>query len=189
MKHYTVVGAGMYGATVARILADAGKHVTVLEKNPYVGGLCHTRYAGHGVHVHEFGGHIFHTDNRNVWEFVNQFARFNDHVHTKLVLGNDEQLYPFPVNMFAINRLLLGASDLKAAQSLIHADATTGDNFEDRAIAMLGLTLYENFFKYYTMKHWGMSPTKLPASILKRVPLRWGWQMSPNDFQTFCYDR
>ena len=173
MINYTIVGAGIYGLTVARLLAEAGISVTVMEKKPHIGGLCYTRNAGHGVHIHEFGGHIFHTDNHNVWNFVSRFCEFNGHRHTKLVLGNDNQLYPFPVNMFAISQVL-GISDIPTAQKIIH-DNGLGDNFEERAIDMMGRDLYRNFFKYYTTKHWGMHPTSLPASILKRVPVRFSW--------------
>lgn len=173
-----IAGAGFSGATVARRLAEAGYRVTVFESRDHVAGNCHTaRDAQTGVIVHEYGPHIFHTNDSAVWDFVNRFTRFETYRHT-VVANAGGHTYSLPINLGTINQLF--KRNFSPAEAKAHLDTLTHacempENFEEQALALMGEEIYRTFFEGYTRKQWGCDPTHLPASILKRMPLRFDY--------------
>lgn len=178
-KPFAVVGAGFSGAIVARALADAGHRVIVFESRDHLAGNCHTqRDPETAVMVHQYGPHIFHTDNESVWNYVNSFTRFIPFVNrVKSTVGG--RVYSLPVNLHTINQFFGTVLRPDEARAFIAAKAelSAGEpiSFEEQALQFVGRELYEAFFKGYTIKQWGISPTELPASILKRLPLRFNY--------------
>ena len=173
-----IAGAGLSGAVIGRALAEAGHSVTVHDPRPHVAGNCHTeRDAATGVLVHRYGPHIFHTDDAGVWAYVNRFARFLPYRNrVKSTVGG--QVYSLPVNLHTINQFFGRTFRPDEARAFIAAQAepiAAPANFEEQALSMIGRPLYEAFFKGYTEKQWGCSPTELPAAILKRLPLRFSY--------------
>lgn len=174
-----MVGAGLSGAVIGRALAEAGHRVTVTEARPHVAGNCHTRRdADTGVLVHVYGPHIFHTDDAQVWEYVNRFAAFRPYRNrVKSTVGG--QVFSLPVNLHTINQFFGKTLRPDEARAFIAAQAdrslTDPQNFEEQALSMIGRDLYEAFFKGYTQKQWGCAPTDLPAAILKRLPVRFNY--------------
>ncbi|TNE69613.1 MAG: FAD-dependent oxidoreductase [Rhodobacteraceae bacterium] len=173
-----IAGAGFSGATVARRLAEAGYRVTVFESRDHVAGNCHTaRDAQTGVIVHEYGPHIFHTNDSAVWDFVNRFTRFETYRHT-VVANAGGHTYSLPINLGTINQFF--KCDYSPAEAKAHLGTLTHayempENFEEQALALMGEEIYRTFFEGYTRKQWGCDPTHLPASILKRMPLRFDY--------------
>jgi len=173
-----VAGAGLSGAVMARALAGAGLSVTVFETRDHVAGNCHTaRDPATGILIHRYGPHIFHTDDAEVWDYVNRFARFRPFVNrVKSTVG--ARVYALPVNLHTINQIYGLALRPDEARALIAREATAipdPQNFEEQALAMIGARLYEAFFKGYTQKQWGCPPALLPASLLRRLPLRFDY--------------
>ena len=197
-----VVGAGFSGAVVARELADAGRRVKVFESRGHVAGNCDTRRdPDTGVMVHTYGPHIFHTDNEEVWRYVNRFDEMMPFTNrVKAIAGG--RVYPLPVNLLTINSLFGTTLGPRQAAQFI-ADqcdrpAAAPESFEEQALCTIGRRLYEAFFKGYTIKQWGCSPAELPASILKRLPLRFSYddnyyqsrhQGMPRNGYTFIVER
>lgn len=183
--NFLMVGAGLSGAVIGRYLAEAGHQVTVVDNRPHVGGNCHTeRDEETGVMVHIYGPHIFHTDDREVWDYVNQFETFlpyKNRVKTTSLDGNGKrQVFALPVNLHTINQFFGQTFRPEEARDFIvndQADTSIKDpqTFEEQAMRFVGKDLYEAFFKGYTIKQWGMSPSRLPASILKRLPVRFNY--------------
>ncbi|MBY6006634.1 UDP-galactopyranose mutase [Salipiger bermudensis] len=175
-----IVGAGLSGAVVARQLAEAGRQVTVLEARSHVAGNCHTeRCPETGVLVHVYGPHIFHTADAGVWDYVNRFTRFQPYRHQVRSRSGDA-VYSMPINLHTINQFFGRCFQPDEARRFIEEDQadrsiSEPQNFEEQALRMVGPALYEAFFKGYTEKQWGCSPTDLPASILKRLPLRFSY--------------
>ncbi|UTH46261.1 UDP-galactopyranose/dTDP-fucopyranose mutase family protein [Loktanella salsilacus] len=170
-----MVGAGLSGAVLARQLAEEGHAVTVVDARSHVAGNCHTaRDEETGVMVHTYGPHIFHTDDDGVWDYVQRFARFRPYKNqVKTTVGG--QVYSLPVNLHTINQFFGAAMRPEEARAFVAAqtsDIPEPRTFEDQALAFVGPDLYKAFFKGYTEKQWGTSPANLPASILKRLPLR-----------------
>ena len=179
---FLMVGAGLSGAVIGRALAEAGHAVTVVDARPHVAGNCHTeRCPETGVLVHVYGPHIFHTDDAEVWDYVNRFARFRPY-RNRVKATTGGQVYALPVNLHTINQFFGRALRPDEARAFIAAQAVTGTapprNFEEQALAMIGPALYEAFFRGYTEKQWGCAPTELPSSILKRLPLRFDYDDS-----------
>lgn len=173
-----IAGAGLSGAVIGRALAEAGHRVVIHDPRPHVGGNCHTERDGAtGVMVHRYGPHIFHTDDAGVWDYVNAFATFLPYRNrVKSTVGG--QVYSLPVNLHTINQFFGKAFRPDEARAFIAAKAekiADPQNFEEQALAFIGRDLYEAFFKGYTEKQWGCSPTELPAAILKRLPLRFNY--------------
>jgi len=174
-----VVGAGLSGAVIARQLAEAGTPSTVLDSRDHIAGNCHTaRDAETGVMVHTYGPHIFHTDDDQVWAYVNSFARFMPYVNrVKTTVGG--RVYSLPVNLHTINQFFGKTFRPDEARAFIATLAEPGDHdpktFEEQALRFVGRELYEAFLKGYTLKQWGCDPSQLPASILKRLPLRFNY--------------
>ena len=179
MKKIAIVGAGFSGAVIARELAQAGYSVDVFDTRPHVAGNCHTeRDSETGVMVHTYGPHIFHTSNEKVWNYVRQFDEFMPFINRVKAITNGK-VFSLPINLLTINQFFGRAfppTDAAAFMAEIgDASITDPQTFEDQALRFVGKELYEAFFKGYTMKQWGLHPSELPASILKRLPVRFNY--------------
>lgn len=174
-----IVGAGISGAVIARLLAEQGTSSVVFDKRSHIAGNCHSeRDPQTNVMLHVYGPHIFHTDDKEVWDFVNNYSEFMPYTNrVKAVYKGN--VYLLPVNLHTINQFFNKTLRPDEARAFIEskADKTIVDpqNFEEQAISMIGRELYEAFFRGYTRKQWGVEPTELPASILKRLPLRFNY--------------
>lgn len=176
-----IVGAGFSGAVVARQLAEAGIASTVIDQRDHVAGNAHTERNANGVMVHVYGPHIFHTAFENVWQYICRFGDMVPYNHrVKATYGN--RVYSLPVNLLTINQFFGRTLSPAEAEQFIREQAdssiTTPVTFEDQALKFVGRDLYEAFFKGYTQKQWGLSPTELPASILARLPVRFNYEDS-----------
>ncbi|QQA45082.1 UDP-galactopyranose mutase [Pelagovum pacificum] len=173
-----LVGAGLSGAVIARELAEAGHRCTVIDGRPHVAGNCHTeRDPATGVMVHVYGPHIFHTADAGVWDYVNRHMTFRPYRHQVRTTVGD-RVYSMPINLLTINQFFGTAMRPDEAAAFIKAKAepiADPQSFEEQALAFVGREIYEAFFKGYTEKQWGTSPQNLPASILKRLPLRFSY--------------
>ena len=174
-----VAGAGIWGCTVARVLAEKGRKVLVLEKRPHVGGnvWCETDPET-GIEIHAYGSHIFHTHIDRVWDFVRRFVEFNGYQH-KVLARHDGKMYFLPLGLTLVNQfygLNLTPSELPAFIASEVAKGLAGGrapaNFEEQAIAFIGKPLYDAFICEYTRKQWGTDPCNLGADIIKRLPVR-----------------
>ena len=180
-----MVGAGLSGAVIGRMLAEQGHEVIVVDSRSHIGGNCHTeRDAETGVMVHIYGPHIFHTDDAEVWDYVNGFEPFLPYKNrvktTSMGVSGDREVYSLPVNLHTINQFFRRTMRPEEAHAFItgeQADTSIEDpqTFEEQAMRFVGKDLYEAFFKGYTMKQWGCPPSELPASILKRLPVRFNY--------------
>lgn len=179
MKKIAVVGAGFSGAVIANELAKAGYGVTVFDGRSHVGGNCHTsRDAETNVMTHVYGPHIFHTSNEVVWRYINQFDEFMPFVNRVKSIYNG-RVYSLPINLLTINSFFGKSFNPREAVEFMESmgDKTiiNPQSFEEQALCFVGRDLYEAFFKGYTKKQWGLSPSELPASILKRLPIRFNY--------------
>ena len=175
MKYdYLIVGAGLFGATFAQKAREAGKRVLVIDKRSHVGGNIYTEDI-EGIQVHKYGAHIFHTNERRVWEYVNRFAEFNRYTNSPMANYHGE-LYSLPFNMLTFNKMW-GVVTPKEAQDKISeqrekSGILTPKNLEEQAISLVGSDIYEKLIKGYTEKQWGRPCRELPAFIIKRLPVR-----------------
>lgn len=178
---YCVVGAGLSGAVIARSLGEAGHKVLVVDERSHLGGNCHSaRDPETGVMTHVYGPHIFHTSNERVWSYVTRFAEMRPYNH-RVVAVAKSAVYSLPLNLMTINQFFKRCMGPAEARAFIASKARKIDepqNFEEQALALMGEELYEAFFKGYTSKQWGMDPTDLPASVLKRLPARFDYNDS-----------
>lgn len=178
--NFLMVGAGLSGAVIGRHLAQAGHKVTIVDARAHVAGNCHTeRDADSGVMVHIYGPHIFHTDDEEVWNYVNRFTRFMPYKN-RVKTTSRGQVFSLPVNLHTINQFFGRTMRPDEARAFItneQADTSIDEpkTFEEQAMRFVGKDLYEAFFKGYTMKQWGCHPSELPASILKRLPVRFNY--------------
>ena len=175
MKYdYLVVGAGLFGAVFARQAADAGKRVLVIDKRPHIAGNVYTE-AVEGIQVHQYGAHIFHTNDKAVWAYVQRFAEFNRFTNSPVANYHGE-LYSLPFNMYTFNRMwgvvTPAQAEAKIAEQRRAAGITEPRNLEEQAISLVGTDIYEKLIKGYTQKQWGRACTDLPAFIIKRLPVR-----------------
>ena len=175
MKYdYLVVGAGLYGAVFAHEAKKSGKSVFVIDKRPNIAGNVYTE-AVEGIQVHKYGAHIFHTNNRKVWEYVNQFAEFNRFTNSPVANYNGE-LYSLPFNMYTFNKMWGVVTPEEAAAKIEEQKKEAGivepKNLEEQAISLVGRDIYEKLIKGYTEKQWGRPCKELPAFIIKRLPVR-----------------
>ena len=174
MAHYDflVVGCGLYGIVFARQMTDANKKVLIIEKRNHIGGNCYTEEY-QNINIHKYGPHIFHTDNKTVWDYVNHFAQFNNFINRPKVFYKDK-LYSFPINLMTLyqlwNVLTPAQAEKKLKATLVPND--NPENMEDWAISQVGRQIYEIFIKGYTKKQWGKNPNELPSNIIKRLPIR-----------------
>ncbi len=169
---YVVVGCGMFGATFARTVADQGRRVLIVDKRRHIAGNCYTERVA-GVHVHRYGPHIFHTSNDDVWRFVNRFAKFNDYTHHGRVRYQG-RTFSFPLNLMTLAQLwgTQGPADAERALAKARVPLESATNARDWILSQVGQELYEVFIRGYTAKQWGRDPSRLPASIVKRIPIR-----------------
>lgn len=178
-KNIAIVGAGFSGAIIGRELAEAGFSVSIFDQRNHIGGNCYTkRDAETNITIHTYGPHIFHTNNKTVWEYINRFGTFKPYINrVKATTGN--RVFSMPINLLTINQFFNKCFSPEEAKNFI---ATKSDksiqnpqSFEEQALAFVGAEIYDAFFKFYTIKQWGISPKELPASILKRLPMRFNY--------------
>ena len=175
MKYdFLIVGAGLYGAVCAHELQKQGKSCLVIDRRNHIGGNCYTEVIS-GIHVHKYGAHIFHTSDREIWEYVQQFAKFNHFINSPLANYRGE-MYNLPFNMNTFQQMW-GVETAQEAQAIIRqqvADLNIRDpqNLEEQALNLVGRDVYEKLVKGYTEKQWGRPCRELPAFIIKRLPCR-----------------
>ena len=171
---YVIVGAGLYGAVFAHEAASKGKSVLVLEKRSHIGGNVYTEKV-EGISVHKYGAHIFHTNNKEVWDYVNRFAAFNRYTNSP-VANYKGDLYSLPFNMYTFNKMwgvvTPGQAEEKIAEQKQEIQGEP-KNLEEQAIALVGRDIYEKLVKGYTEKQWGRDCRELPSFIIKRLPVRY----------------
>ena len=171
---YLIVGAGLYGAVFARELTQRGKSCLVIDRRNHIAGNIYTEKMA-GINVHKYGAHIFHTSDREVWEYVNQFAEFNNYVNSPLAVYRDE-LYNLPFNMNTFSKMW-GIRTPKEARQMIERQVaelgiTEPQNLEEQALSLVGTDVYTKLIKGYTEKQWGRDCRELPAFIIRRLPCR-----------------
>lgn len=171
---YLIVGAGLFGAVFAHEAQKKGKKVLVIDKRANVGGNIYTEEI-EGINVHKYGAHIFHTNNKEVWDYVNQFAQFNRYTNSPVANYHGE-LYSLPFNMYTFNKMwgvvTPEEAEAKIAKQRAAACITNPQNLEEQAISLVGTDIYEKLIKGYTQKQWGRPCTELPSFIIKRLPVR-----------------
>ena len=173
MYDYLVVGSGLFGAVFARQATDAGKKVLVIDKRPNIAGNVYTEKV-EGINFHKYGAHIFHTNNSEVWNYVNRFATFNRFTNSP-VANYKGELYSMPFNMYTFNKMWGVVTPEEAAAKIEEQrQEITGEpqNLEEQAISLVGRDIYEKLVKGYTEKQWGRDCKDLPAFIIKRLPVR-----------------
>ena len=175
MKYdYLVVGAGLYGAVFAQKAKEAGKTVLVIDKRPNIAGNVYTEEV-EGINVHIYGAHIFHTNNKEVWDYITKFAEFNRFTNSP-VANYKGELYSLPFNMYTFNKMWGVVTPEEAAAKIEEqkkaAGITEPKNLEEQAISLVGTDIYEKLVKGYTQKQWGRPCTELPSFIIKRLPVR-----------------
>lgn len=174
MKRLLVVGAGFFGSIVAEQASHDGYYVTVIDSRNHIGGNCYTEFDSKtGINLHKYGPHIFHTDNKIIWEYICQFTEFNDYRHQAKSMYQGE-VYPLPINLETINKFFnkkLTPTEAKKFLDQKKVTCANPENFKQQAQAMVGIEMYEAFLKPYASKQWGMDPDRLPASIIQRLPV------------------
>lgn len=173
---YLIVGSGLFGATCAYELRRAGKTVLVLEKRKHLGGNCYSEKRN-GIDIHMYGPHIFHTSNKEVWNWINQFTEFNNFTLRPVAVYKNEA-YSLPFNMWTFSKMWKGVVLPEQALKIIKEQSQhigTPTNLEEAAIKAVGTDVYEKLIKGYTEKQWQKSCTQLPASIVKRLPVRYNY--------------
>lgn len=174
MYDYLIVGSGLFGSVFAHEMKQAGKSCLVLERRNHVGGNVHCEEKD-GINIHTYGAHIFHTDYKDVWEYVNQFVEFNNYVNSP-VANYKGELYNLPFNMNTFSKMWGIVTPAEAAAKIAEQrTAIKGEpkNLEEQAISLIGTDIYTKLIKGYTEKQWGRSCTELPAFIIKRLPVRY----------------
>ena len=172
---YLIVGSGLFAATCAYELNKAGKKVLVIEKRANIAGNIYTEEI-EGIQVHKYGPHIFHTSNKMVWDYVNQFAKFNNYINMPIAYYKGKY-YNMPFNMNTFHQVF-GVNTAEEAKACIEKEIKEANikepkNLEEKAISMVGTTIYEMLIKGYTQKQWGKPCTELPPSIITRLPVRY----------------
>ena len=174
MYDYLIVGAGLYGAVIAQQAKTAGRSVLVIDRRDHIAGNVYTEDV-EGIHVHKYGAHIFHTNDAEVWEYVQRFATFNRFTNSPVANYHGE-LYSLPFNMYTFNRMwgvvTPEEAEAKIAEQRKAAGITEPKNLEEQAISLVGTDIYEKLIRGYTQKQWGRPCTELPAFIIKRLPVR-----------------
>jgi len=170
---YLIVGSGLCGSVMARQLTDSGKRCLVIDGRAHIGGNCYTEER-EGINVHTYGAHIFHTSSLKVWEYINKFASFNHYVNRPKVFYKNK-IYSFPINLMTLYQLWGVTSPKEAIEALGKKKVSLSgqaSNLEEWVLSQVGQEIYETFIEGYTAKQWGTDPSKLPASIIKRLPIR-----------------
>lgn len=174
MHDYLIVGAGLFGAVFAHEAKKRGKSCLVIDKRKHIGGNCYTENI-EGINVHKYGAHIFHTSDKKIWDYVNNFAEFNNYINSPIAIYKDE-LYNLPFNMNTFSKMW-NIRTPKEAEEIIknqieRLNISEPKNLEEQAIKLVGTDVYEKLIKGYTQKQWGRPCSELPAFIIKRLPLR-----------------
>ena len=176
-KRILIVGSGFFGAICARELTDAGHRCHVIEKRDHIGGNCFSRYSEEAdCHQHVYGAHIFHTNSKPIWDYINRYASFNNYVN-RVKARYKGTLYSFPINLMTLHQLF-GAQTPREARELVEEDCIPCENpqnMEEYCLATFGRKLYETFFRGYTRKQWNREPRDLPAAIARRVLIRYNF--------------
>ncbi len=171
---YLIVGTGLFGAVFAHEMTKKGMKCLAIDKRSHIGGNIYTKET-EGIQVHMYGAHIFHTSNKNTWEYINQFAEFNHYVNSPIAVYKDE-LYNMPFNMNTFSKLwgirTPSEAQAKIKEQIAKLDITEPKNLEEQALSLVGSDVYEKLVKGYTEKQWGRDCKDLPAFIIKRLPLR-----------------
>lgn len=174
---YLIVGAGLFGSTFAFKASQAGKKCLVIDKRDHIGGNIYCENI-EGINVHQYGAHIFHTSNKEVWEFVNKFVEFNRYTNSPIANYKGE-IYNLPFNMNTFNKLwgvkTPKEAKLKIEEEKLRSGIVNPKNLEEQAISLVGIDIYEKLIKGYTEKQWGRSATELPSFIIKRLPVRFSY--------------
>ncbi|MFI3172940.1 MAG: UDP-galactopyranose mutase [Eubacteriales bacterium] len=174
MYDYLIVGAGLYGAVFAREAVKAGKTCLVIDKRNHIAGNVYSKEV-EGIHVHQYGAHIFHTNNKEVWEYVNEYAVFNRFTNSP-VANYKGELYSLPFNMYTFNKMwgviTPEEASAKIEEQRVVAGIVEPKNLEEQAISLVGTDIYEKLIKGYTEKQWGRPCSELPSFIIKRLPVR-----------------
>lgn len=173
---YLIVGAGPYGSIFAYEAAKRGKRSIIVEKLDHIGGNMFTKKEA-GINVHQYGAHIFHTDNKEIWDYINQFTAFNGYIN-QVVANYKGQLYNLPFNMNTFYQMWGVKTPEEAAQKIAQQKEAAGisgtpKNLEEQAISLIGTDIYEKLIKGYTEKQWGRKATELPSFIIRRLPVRY----------------
>jgi UDP-galactopyranose mutase len=174
MTRYLIVGAGLYGSVCARELTDAGHECVVIEKRPHIAGNCYTRFEPEAqCHEHVYGAHIFHTNDERIWNYVCRFARFNHFVNRVKVNWRGD-LFSFPINLFTLYQLWGVRTPEEARLKLeqVREPIERPANLEEWCLSQVGREVYERFVHGYTTKQWQRDPRELPASLIRRLPIR-----------------
>ena len=175
MKYdYLVVGAGLYGAVFAHEAKKKGKNCLVIDKRDHIAGNIYCEEI-EGINVHKYGAHIFHTSNKKIWEYINQFAEFNNYINSPIAVYKDE-LYNLPFNMNTFSKMWNIRTPQEAKEKIAEQVAETGitepKNLEEQGLSLVGKDVFEKLVKGYTEKQWGRDCKDLPAFIIKRLPVR-----------------
>jgi UDP-galactopyranose mutase len=174
MFDYLIVGAGFAGSVAAERLASVNKRVLIVDKRPHIGGNAYDEYDDHGLLIHKYGPHIFHTNSRDVFDYLSQFTAWRPYQH-RVLASVDGQLLPIPINLDTVNRLYgltLDAFSLEAFFASKAEPIPVPRTSEDVIVGKVGRELYEKFFRHYTRKQWGLDPSELDAQVTARVPVR-----------------
>ena len=175
MFDYLVVGAGFAGSVIAeRLAAGSGKTVLIIDKRPHIGGNAYDHYDEHGILIHKYGPHIFHTNSRDVFEYLSRFTEWRPYQH-RVRASIDGQLVPIPINLDTINQLYGTSFNSFQLQEFFDSVAEQREEIrtsEDVIISKVGRELYEKFFRNYTRKQWGLDPSQLDSSVIARIPVR-----------------
>jgi len=174
-----IVGAGLFGITIGRLLTNAGHNCTIIDQRNHIGGNCYDEpltINGHTMTVHKYGPHVFHTSNEQVWNFINKYSKFNNFKSNILAKDDNNKLYHLPFNMNTFYEIF-GISDVKKVKDIIQneieeANISKITNLEEKAISMVGTTVYNTLIKNYTEKQWNRKCTELSPDIIARLPLR-----------------
>ena len=169
---YLIVGSGLFGSVFAREATDKGKKCLVIEERDHIGGNCYTEEKD-GINIHKYGPHIFHTDDKRIWDYTNRFIEFNNYRHSPRVKYKN-QIYSFPINLLTLYQIW-GVTTPQEAIDKIKSCALpikNPKNLEEWALSQVGEEIYNIFIKGYTTKQWGRDPKDLPVSIIKRIPIR-----------------
>ena len=169
---YLIVGAGLFGSTFAYEMTKAGKKCLIIESKEHIAGNCYTENKD-GINIHTYGPHIFHTNDKDIWEWVNQFVEFNNYRHCVRV-SYDDKMYSFPINLMTLNQLwdVKTPEEAKTKLKSVSIPNDNPENLEEWILSQVGEDIYKTFVKGYTTKQWGKSPKELPTFIIKRLPIR-----------------
>ena len=181
MTDLVVVGAGLYGLTVAERMANLGRRVVVIEKRDHIGGNAYSSPdPATGIEAHRYGSHLFHTSNERVWDYVRRFTDFTDYRH-RVYTNHRGEVYPMPINLGTINQFFRAAYSPGQAREVIREQASELEgreptNLDEKGVSLVGRPLYEAFVRGYTAKQWQTDPRDLPASIIARLPVRYTYE-------------